>query len=198
MKVTITIPGGEATFDLEKERVTRLMNTAIELVDEECIGQDVPGEETEQVPELTEEMDLPEGPELHHEEAPELIEATGSPQEKRHRRVDSLFPGFKPAQPEKVQYNHDDGYSGFLMIECASCGEVKGFCSKKKIKYNRCRCGAYTELKDLRRMFVRCKNCGRESRYYTNIQQNFYIAQCLDCGAPVEVRLNDRGTTYVS
>lgn len=199
MKVTITIPGGEATFDIEKERVTRLMNAAIELVDEEYNGRDVLEGELEPEPELTEEPELPQEAEPNHEEVPESTEAVvQSQQEKRHRRVDSLFPGFKPAQPEKVQYNHDDGYSGFLMIECASCGEVREFCSKKKIKYNRCRCGAQTELKDLRNMIVECKNCGRKSRYFTNLQRRFYIAKCIDCGAPVEARLNDKGTTYIT
>ena len=190
MKVTITIPGGEATFELEKERVTRLMNTAIELVDEENNGQNILEcvlEEEEEQPGLTEENEMQEEPETE-----------AVPHDTRHRRVDSLFPGFKRAEPVNAQQTHEDGYSGFLMIECASCGEVREFCSKKKIKYNRCRCGAQTELKDLRRMFVRCKACGRESRYYTNLQRRFYITKCIDCNSPVEIRHNDKGTTYVT
>lgn len=75
MKVTITIPGGEATFDLEKERVTRLMNAAIELVDEEYNGRDVLEGELEPEPELAEEPEPPVEQEPHHEEVPELTEA---------------------------------------------------------------------------------------------------------------------------
>ena len=99
------------------------------------------------------------------------------------------------AQRERGQ---DQGpYRGFLLIRCEECGEVKGYCAKRETYSFRCKCGHETPLEKLRPMFVKCK-CGKEFRYKTNLTDQRYTHTCLDCGSPVDLEVNRRGTAYVT
>lgn len=52
-------------------------------------------------------------------------------------------------------------YKGFLLIRCAQCGDLRGFCVKQPISSYRCAaCGGETPLHDLTSAHIRCK-CGK-------------------------------------
>lgn len=100
--------------------------------------------------------------------------------------------------PAGATVDKDQGpYRGFLLIRCEECGEVKAYCAKRETYAFRCKCGHETPLEKLRPMFVKCK-CGKEFRYRTNLTDEHYTHTCLDCGSPVDLELNRRGTAYVT
>ena len=61
----------------------------------------------------------------------------------------------------------------------------------------KCECGHETHLEKLRPLYLHCK-CGAEYRYKTNLQTSIYVYNCLHCGNPVDVKLNNRKTAYVT
>lgn len=88
------------------------------------------------------------------------------------------------------------GYKGFLMISCKECGHVNTFCSKNKISQYKCpECGKRTTLKDLRLLWANCE-CGKISRYFTNIEDPVTEVNCVDCGMPVAVTWNAKKACY--
>lgn len=94
-------------------------------------------------------------------------------------------------------YNRD-GYCGFLIIKCRSCGDVHSFCSKQPIKSYTCpQCNSATELVGMRPAFIHCE-CGGDFRYRTNIQDKQFTYTCFKCGSPVEMELNGKGNAFVT
>ena len=89
------------------------------------------------------------------------------------------------------------GYRGFLLLKCDSCGKIKGFYAKNPITQNRCDCGYNTDLNDLIPVFMDCK-CGKTYKYLTNITDDIIEHNCMECGSPVDMRLNKRRTAYVT
>lgn len=88
------------------------------------------------------------------------------------------------------------GYSGFLYIKCEHCGNAHAFCPKHKITSYKCSdCGAETVLKDMTPMYTHCE-CGKKSRYLTNMDEFAFDVSCISCGAPVAVKYNDRKRVY--
>lgn len=119
-----------------------------------------------------------------------------------HARNDSLFgANWRDAASESMipQYcgNHAEGYRGFLYIKCPDCGKVKGFCTKSNITDYICECGHKIRLEGLKPMYVHCE-CGKDLRYFTNMEDENFEYQCMSCGSPVDMRLNKRGTAYVN
>lgn len=99
----------------------------------------------------------------------------------RHSRTERMF-GSKDTWnvPPSVNADKDQGpYRGFLLIRCEECGEVKGYCAKRETYSFRCK-------------------CGKEFRYKTNLTDQRYTHTCLDCGSPVDLEVNRRGTAYVT
>lgn len=88
-------------------------------------------------------------------------------------------------------------YKRFLMIRCEECGEVKAYNARRETYGYRCKCGHETPLENLRPMYMRCK-CGSTFRYKTNLTDQRYTHTCMDCGTPVEMEINNRGTVYVT
>lgn len=88
-------------------------------------------------------------------------------------------------------------FRGFLMIKCDECGEVKAYCARHDTYGFRCKCGHETPLERLRPMYMKCK-CGKEFRYKTNLQESRYTHTCMDCGSPVDMEINSRGTAFVT
>lgn len=123
----------------------------------------------------------------------------------KQTRVDKLFgSAWRKKKPDDVEVaepyeleDNEEGYTGFLLIKCEKCGKVKGFCTKKELKSYRCECGHETCLENLRPLYLRCE-CGAEYRYKTNLQTSVYTQNCLHCGNPVDIRLNNRKTAYVT
>lgn len=104
----------------------------------------------------------------------------------------------KASLPEihKAEPTSPKTYKGFLLIRCAQCGELRGFCAKQPISSYRCAtCNGETPLHDLTSAHIRCK-CGKHFKYRTNFEEDFFTYSCLSCGAPVDLAYNKKARTY--
>ena len=90
-----------------------------------------------------------------------------------------------------------EGYRGFLYIECEKCGKTKGFCVKHSITHHQCECGHKTELRNLLPAHVRCE-CDKRFTYHTNVQSNVFTIDCLSCGSPVDMELGAKAKAFVT
>lgn len=119
-------------------------------------------------------------------------------------RVDSMFGSdWKKSSDERIPYKKpevydrydEEGYKGFLIVKCEHCGEEKGYCSKVPLRYHKCQCGESTKLTGLRKVFIRCE-CGSSYKYQTNITDDHFTFNCLNCGSPVELQYNSKKNVY--
>lgn len=103
-----------------------------------------------------------------------------------------------PDDPDKDEYPIPvpEGYSGFLYIKCEHCGQIHAFCAKHKLTYHKCPdCGNKTDLEDLTPLFMQCE-CGKRSKYLTNMDEFAFDINCIECGSPVSVKYNSKRGTY--
>ena len=177
MKVSINTPFGEMNFDMSQEKVSELIQKAMQY----AAGQPEQQEKPLYAPQVAQEPPKPK-----------RIE------NKPHRRIDSLFGDFRAekAATEKQQAEPEE-YKGFLLIKCEHCGKLKGFCAKTPITEFTCECGEKTELHDLKVAHLHCK-CGSNWKYKTNVTDDTFDYNCLNCGSPVDLELNNRRNTYVT
>ncbi len=98
---------------------------------------------------------------------------------------------------DQRERNFEGPWRGFLIIQCEHCGKVRAFNAKREIYVYKCECGEETPLQDLRPLYLRCK-CGADFRYKTNLQDEETEHKCITCGNMVKMRLNRRGTAYVT
>ena len=100
-------------------------------------------------------------------------------------------------QPQKAEPVDELGYKGFLLMECKHCGKVKAFCAKERInKYFCSDCGETTEFENtVVKLYLNCK-CGNTSAYHTNINDDITDLNCIECGAPVSVKYNEKKKIY--
>lgn len=130
-------------------------------------------------------------PEIHKAE-PTLLRAKPS-------RAETMF-GPKETWdiPDKAEAEETTPktHKGFLLIRCAQCGDLRGFCVKQPISSYRCAaCGGETPLHDLMSAHIRCK-CGKSFKYRTNIEKDSITYNCLSCGAPVDLAYNKKARAY--
>lgn len=175
MQITMRTPFGEMNYNMPPEKVSDLMQRAFQY----ATG--------------------PSGEKLQHKtptaaQEPEQPRPTERPQ----RCVDNI-PEISEQQnnPEEETKHGTEEYKGFLLIKCKHCGKVKGFCTKSTIRQHICECGKETELHDLKPMFMDCK-CSHKYKYMTNITDERFEYNCLNCGSPVDLELNSRKNTYIS
>ena len=118
-------------------------------------------------------------PEIHKAE-PTLLRAKPS-------RAETMFgPKEAWAIPDRAEAEETmpKTYKGFLLIRCAQCGELRGFCAKQPISSYRCAtCNGETPLHDLTSAHIRCK-CGKHFKYRTNFEEDFFTYSCLSCERP--------------
>lgn len=103
-----------------------------------------------------------------------------------------------PDDPEKDEYPIPvpEGYSGFLHLRCGHCGNTHTFCAKRKLSHYECvACGTKTPLEDMTLLYMKCE-CGRESKYLTNMSEFAFDINCIKCGSPVPVKYNNRKKIY--
>lgn len=102
----------------------------------------------------------------------------------------------KPVAEELV-ISERKTYSGFLYLKCKECGEIRGFCPKKGIETYHCsECGAETPfLEELKPLYVNCE-CGEKYKYMTNMTEEMFDIQCIECGNPVAVKWNEKKQIY--
>lgn len=112
-------------------------------------------------------------------------------------------PKQEPERPATQQEAKQDGkppIKGFLIIECEDCGETKAFFAKTPVTDQFCsECRHKTPLNydDLLPAYARCK-CGRQFKYRTNARKMNLTVNCINCGAPIDMELNGRGTAFVT
>lgn len=108
-------------------------------------------------------------------------------------------PGRKQEE-RKPDNGVDEGkgpYTGFLMVECEECGEIKCFCAKKPTYSFKCQCGHENVLEQLHFAYMECK-CGKKAVYRTNSRRKTISGNCVECKAPVDLELNKGETAYVT
>lgn len=90
-----------------------------------------------------------------------------------------------------------NSYKGFLYVKCPKCGTVRGFCAKEQMDGYHCfECGADMPFtKELVPLHINCQ-CGGRFKYMTNITDNAFDVNCLECGAPVAVCYNTKKKLY--
>ncbi|MCI8921135.1 MAG: hypothetical protein HFE88_04570 [Acutalibacter sp.] len=172
MEIVIKTTFGEMKFEMEQEKMMQVLQTAMSFATETVPGLE---SQTSAVPQ-------------HPEPKTQLA--------KPRSRVESLFPNFRASKPQKIDEDTKQGYKGFLLVKCADCGSVWGFCSKAVIIKAKCRCGNETPLSGLKPAYLECK-CGSHYKYMTNIADDQFTYKCLNCGAPVDMALNKNGTAYL-
>ena len=101
----------------------------------------------------------------------------------------------------KETYNEPEpetkGYKGFLYIKCEDCGTTKGFCTSKVLTSHRCGCRHNTPLYDLATVKADCK-CGESFTYKTNIIDPRFTMNCMACGRPINLELDEYGQDYIT
>ena len=120
-------------------------------------------------------------------------------------RNESLFgENWKDSIPKKTTEEKqldfarsEEGYRGFLYIKCPKCGKTKGFCAKNNTKDHYCSCGERIGLKELKPMYASCE-CGKDFRYFTNMDKETFDLKCINCGRDINISLNSRSTAYVT
>ena len=108
-------------------------------------------------------------------------------------------PASPPEQPKMVEgTDHRAGYSGFLMLECPKCGEVRAFNPKQPVTELVCRkCGQVTELEHLAVLEMACPSCGKTWGYRTNIEEPEIVHACIACGGEMASRWDKEKHRYV-
>lgn len=87
--------------------------------------------------------------------------------------------------------------SGFLSIKCEKCDDIRGFYSREKIEYNRCKiCDRRTVLTNLAPVVLQCPYCDNRVVISTNMKDTVITVNCPFCRAPVDMELDRAGTTY--
>lgn len=130
---------------------------------------------------------------------PEMHKAEATSLRAKPSRAETMFgPKETWATPDRaeVEETTPKTYKGFLLIRCAQCGDLRGFCVKQPISSYRCAaCGGETPLHDLTSAHIRCK-CGKSFKYRTNIEEDSITYNCLSCGAPVDLAYNKKARAY--
>lgn len=172
MKVTITADAcGEFCYDLSEANVLKLIGTAQTMA-----------AEVSQPAEAAKPSDLkqPEG---------KLQRMFGN--YRARIPVDAVLPAVPKAED-------NDGYKGFLLIECAACGKRKAFYVASRQRVFFCTCGCRTRLEKLRPAYLYCKDCRDTFKYMTNVTDEGLSHTCLRCGKIVNMKLNRNGDGYIT
>ena len=170
MKLRISIPGSILTTDLEEQEAKKTFKKLVEIM-----------------------MDP-------SEEKPDWITTKQTTEPEIDRMPKWLR--VKPKETERQQEGpgrEETGYKykGFLLIKCQHCGKVSAYCVKSEYAYRKCQeCGERTYFdQPLKPAWMNCE-CGRESRYLTNMEDHYIEHTCIDCGQPVTMEWNEKKKLY--
>lgn len=181
MKVRVTMPGSYMVVEMEEEQAHRIFRKIVELLCVSGSRNTIGKEPVRTEPSVLQPELLPPAPifvpKVEEEPVLEGLEETESETE------------------EPVIQNISIGYGGFLYIKCPDCGKIKGFCAKVRLSNYRCDCGSVTRLENMVPLTMNCE-CGRNSRYLTNMEDPEFDITCYDCGSPVAVAWNPKKKQY--
>lgn len=173
MKIRVTTEGKSMAIDLEREQARKVFNAIVlQLLKADGI---LPADGPPRADRPKEEE-----PKEEAKEEPEQPVLKEPAEQKPYKKLQGLH-----------------AYKGFLYIRCPECGTVKGFCTKELQEGCHCfECGAdipFTE--ELVPLYVNCQ-CGRYFRYMTNMSDEVFDINCIDCGSPVAVQYNAKKKIY--
>lgn len=182
MEITMKTPFGELNFNMPEKQALDLIQSAFQYA-----AKKEPEEIAQEAPHVAQEQ-------------PKAQQPGNKPQS----RAEHLFGDFRGTKQEAAdkpketpEQREPEEYRGFLLIKCKHCGKIKGFCAKTPISEFTCSCGGKTELYGLKPAHLHCK-CGSSWKYKTNITDETFEYNCLNCGSPVDLELNSRRNTYVT
>lgn len=212
MQIDIKTPYGNNVFDLSVNEVSSLIQQAYELAEDKTKQKNVepikepPEDILEVVADAWGVVADKEREKVEKQKSAGKTADTAFEKPIKKSRTENLFGDnwrdevkeMHMEDEQKIYDRHAEGYTGFLYIKCPKCGNVKGFCAKKTTKIHICKeCGEKTELEDLKPMYVHCE-CGKDSKYYTNMNEERFKCKCIDCGDEVDIQINTRNTAYVT
>ena len=147
--------------------------------------------------------------------------AEGQPKQKGERPAEELCPkepgdlpdeepniteaeALEPEQevrttPETVSSAQQvEGYSGFLLVDCAGCGKLFATSVRENTEEITCRsCGHSTRLAELRDVRMYCRTCKQEWRYRTNSERAEVSCSCVQCRSTLRAVWNKGLKKYV-
>ena len=88
-------------------------------------------------------------------------------------------------------------YKGFIYWKCKKCGAIRGFCLKKESKGIHCMsCGDDSLFEEqLKPLYAKCE-CGKSYKYMTNMDEEMFDMDCIECGSPIPIKWNGRDKCY--
>ena len=204
MKIRVSMQGAYMVMELEDGQARRMFWKMAELL-RLAGGKKQPGDPAEP------DMRMPE---TRHEERKQ----TEVPPAENPAAVDSVLdgpelaplqeeaellipPAEEPGQPEPEEAPQPAKmlYKGFMYIKCPNCEEARGYFTRTGSERYFCKtCGETTffdAAAPLVPIYVRCE-CGKGFRYMTNMTDTAFDINCLDCGAPVAVKWNEKKGLY--
>lgn len=183
MKVRISIPGSSVSVEMNDDKSRKVFST---LARELLIYGSGGGTDTKKHDRITGKAPEPTC-EMNAEENPD---ETSQEEERTETREDDRI-------DENGSEEVNKKYKGFMYIKCPSCGSIKGFNMKKPSDHYHCdSCGTRSEFKDsLVPLWVNCE-CGKGFLYMTNMKEPIFDISCLECGAPVTVKWNEKKRVY--
>lgn len=103
-----------------------------------------------------------------------------------------------PAEAAAEQKEPEQGYRGFLLLECGQCGKMRGFNARVPIAEQTCRsCGYVTVLKDMARADLYCPTCKKMWRYKTNTTNPEISWPCVTCGTVMYSKWDKQLSRYL-
>lgn len=103
----------------------------------------------------------------------------------------------EPNGKTEIEPENQIKYKGFIYWKCADCGHIRGFCTKKESKGVHCMdCGSdYLFKEPLKPLYAQCE-CGSKFRYLTNMDEEIFDMECIDCGSPIPIKWNGNKKIY--
>ncbi|MDO4649901.1 MAG: hypothetical protein Q4B26_14775 [Eubacteriales bacterium] len=198
MIVKISSDYGENRFDMDAASVKSIILMAMRLADKDETEEPQEPVTVVGLEDTADSVDLVE----NEGKEPETGEYESYEKPEKHTRNGSLFgsgwrDNISAQEDQRTFARNMEGYKGFLYLKCPNCDKVKGFNARIEIKSHRCSCGHEFELKDLKPMYTHC-DCGKDFKYFTNMDEDKFSYDCLNCGSRVRMKINTRRTAYVT
>lgn len=90
---------------------------------------------------------------------------------------------------------------GFALIKCGTCGKIRQtFLRDYQAVYVCQDCNTEIPISDdfMKPMHTKCYACNNELKFKTNLTAPQVTMNCKKCGAPIDCKLNGRGTAYIT
>ena len=186
MRVQLTTPSAELSFDLNADAAETLIKTAFRLSNTSN-------------PSMNEGREYPASGDRSDGNSTNTNMFVQNAYETQATRSDAGQPQHETVATFTLERPEDrTQYRGFLLIKCEHCGQRKSFNANSPIDTFRCeKCHQYTPLKNLTPVFAECE-CGKRWKYRTNETTDLLEINCLECGSPISLSLNTRKKVYAT